>query len=116
MILCLDIGNTFIKCAVVGVDRVLGREAVETARFRDTTLLNNLVERVSSAVATIDYVAMTSVVPEITPAIAEVVKRRVGLKPHVVDHTMRLPFKLEVPTPSLVGTDRIGSADLWVAG
>lgn len=110
MILCVDIGNSSIKCAVVGADRVLGREEIETARFRDTTALTDLVKRVSSAVLYIDDAAVCSVVPQATTAVVSAVAKQLGTKPHLIEHSLRLPFALDVPNPSLIGTDRICAA------
>jgi type III pantothenate kinase len=110
MILCLDIGNSFIKCAVVGADRVLGREKIETARFSDTTALPDLVKRVSGTVLSIDSAAVSSVVPQATTAAVSAVTKQLGKSPQVIEHSLRLPFALEVPDPSLIGTDRICAA------
>ena len=110
MILCVDIGNSLIKCAVVGAGRVLGREEIETARCGDTTTLKDLIRRVSSAVLSIEYAAISSVVPRVTPSAKRIVEEQLGVSPQLISYAMRLPFKLDVPDPSQVGTDRICSA------
>lgn len=110
MILCLDVGNSRIKCAVVGPDGVVGRDAIDTARATDEAELRKLVKRVSRAVRSIDGAGVSSVVPPVLPFAVVAVEDELGVSPTVVHHALRLPFALAVHNPSLVGTDRLCAA------
>jgi len=110
MIITIDIGNSYVKCAVIDGDRVLGGERVETKRCENSTVANDMVRRVTSAVLSIDRAILSSVVPPVTANVVRAVEKQLGSRPQVVDCNMRLPFRFAVGEPSQVGTDRICAA------
>lgn len=109
-VLCLDVGNSSIKCAVIGENFVLGREELPTASYRNGTSLIDMVKRVSGAVLSIDAVTVSSVVPLATPVLRKVIEEQLGAIPSVIDHSMKFPFELDLPQPEVVGTDRFCAA------
>jgi type III pantothenate kinase len=110
MILAIDVGNSFVKCAVVDADRVLGRESIATKTCENTTQLDDMVRRVSGTVLSIEKAIVSSVVPSITARAVSATERGMGMKPQVVDCKMHLPFDLAVALPSQVGADRLCAA------
>lgn len=110
MILAIDVGNSFVKCAVVDADRVLGRESIATKNCENTTQLDDMVRRVSGTVLSIEKAVVSSVVPTITARVVNATERWIGVKPQIVDCKMHLPFDLAVALPSQVGADRLCTA------
>ncbi len=55
-------------------------------------------------------IGISSVVPEITEVVAEILKTRKMVQPVTVDPTMRLPFAMGYKTPGTLGADRIAAA------
>ena len=110
MILAIDIGNSSLKCAVVDRNGVLGRESLPLARCRDTTALSDVIQRVSSSVLSVERAVLSSVVPPLDGLVVGAVRKQLDQVPRVIDHTDRFPFKLDVPVPSQVGTDRLCAA------
>jgi len=110
-VLCVDIGNTSIKCAVVAGDRVLGAEAIATpAAGADLEALELTLRRVSGAVLEFHGAAITSVVPRLTREVARRVAAVTSQRPFGMEPGVRLPIELAVPIPSRVGFDRICAA------
>jgi len=110
MILAIDIGNSYIKCAAVDRDRVLGRESIASDRGGDQTAMANTIRRVSSSVLSVDGAILSSVVPGLTAKVIRTVERQIGSRPQVVDCKLNMPFLLAVPAPAKVGADRLCAA------
>jgi type III pantothenate kinase len=110
VILAIDIGNTRIKCAVVDAARVLGHEYLETRRYGDVTVIGDMIRRASGAVLAIDGAIVSSVVPPATMKVVGAVEQQVGIRPRLVDHLARFPFRLAVREPGRVGVDRLCAA------
>lgn len=110
MILAIDVGNSFIKCAVVDADRVLGRESVAAEACENAARLDDLVRLVSGTVLSVDKAIVSSVVPPMTARVVRAVENQLGLTPQVVAAKMLLPFDIAVPLPSGVGADRLCAA------
>jgi type III pantothenate kinase len=110
MILAIDIGNSYVKCAVVDADRVMGRESVATKVCENAARLDNVVRRVSGAVLSVDKAIVSSVVPPMTTRVVRAIGRQLGMNPQIVDEKMRFPFQIAVALPSGVGADRLCAA------
>jgi len=110
VILCLDIGNTRVKLAVLEEGRVVAGESVATPRKRRDENLELSIRRVSSAVLALDGAVFSSVVPEAAPGVAESVNITTGLRPGAVTHRSVFPFELAVAEPERVGVDRLCAA------
>ena len=108
MILCVDIGNSWIKMAVADEPGVLGRERFATrAVHHDLGGLELAVRRSSAAVLAVRAAVACSVVPELTRDVLKCVGDVLGLRPVLVTHEMRFPMEIALPLPSRVGVDRL---------
>ena len=110
MILAMDIGNTRVKCAVVDGARVMGREALPTARCDNVTTLADMVRRVATAVLSIERSVVSSVVPPVTIKALRVIEDQTGTRARLVDYKTLLPFRVDVEAPARVGADRLCAA------
>ena len=110
MILCLDVGNTRVKLAVMEAGRIVAGESVATPMKRRDETLELALRRVSSAVLALDGVVFSCVVPEAAPGVAESVNITTGFRPSAVTHRSVFPFDLAVAEPERVGIDRLCSA------
>jgi type III pantothenate kinase len=111
VILCVDIGNSWIKMAVADESGVLGRERFATASVRhEPGGLELAVRRSSAAVLAVRGALACSVVPEVTREVLKCVGDVLGLRPELVTHEMRFPMEIAVPLPSRVGVDRLCTA------
>jgi type III pantothenate kinase len=111
VILCVDVGNSWVKMAVAEESGVLGRErcALEEVR-RDAGGLELAVRRSTAAVLAVHGAVVCSVVPEVTRRVLSCVGGVVGVRPVLVTHEMRFPMEIAVPLPSRVGVDRLCAA------
>jgi len=110
MILTVDIGNSYVKCAVVDGERVIGGEHLETKRCENAVAVSDMIRRVTSTVLSIDRAILSSVVPRATVTISRAIELQLGAGPMVVNCNMRLPFRLAVSDPPQVGADRLCAA------
>lgn len=112
MILCVDVGNSKIKAGVVDGERVIGVERIATPSAPEAAAgdLELAMRRAASAVLRVDAVAIASVVPDATRAVARAAGQATGRRPLVIDHTIDLPLELAVPLPARLGVDRICAA------
>ncbi len=116
MILSVDIGNSAVKLAVVDGDRVLSHESLPHLQLTGDAALELAVKRVSSAVLSLSGAAIVSVVPALTNRAIEAVRSETDVEPTLISHEMPFPFELAVPTPSLVGLDRLCAAAAVITG
>jgi type III pantothenate kinase len=110
MMFAIDIGNSFVKCALIERDRVLGRESLPTDECENVITLADMVRRVVGRILSIDGAILSSVVPRVTEKAIRVTEHQIGSKPRIVDSSMKMPFELAVPVPSQVGSDRLCAA------
>src|SRR5262245_6522483 len=108
MILCVDIGNSATKIALVRGARVAARAVISadtSARSIDLGLI-----RVLRGVRDLDGAAVCSVRPAATDELVRSVMRRTGYHPIVVNHRTPMPIAIAVRQPERVGTDRLCAA------
>ena len=110
MILAVDIGNSRVKCAVVDGGRIIGREALSTARCDNATTVADMIRRVATAVLSVERAVVSSVVPPVTVKVMRAIEDQTGGRPRLVDYKTRLPFRLAVAAPARVGADRLCAA------
>ena len=108
MILCVDIGNTATKIAVVAGARVVHR-AVVSALASERELARACV-RVLRGARSLDAAAVSSVRPRATDAVVRMIVRATGLYPIVVNHRTPMPIDVAVRYPARVGADRLCAA------
>jgi type III pantothenate kinase len=106
MIICIDAGNSSVKICEFDRSGSRGRvhrvDLAGNSRSWDSILKSVVIkpQRIQGAV-------ISSVVPSLTPPIAQAVQRRTGQKPLVVDEGLRFPFRISVPNPETTGADRL---------
>jgi type III pantothenate kinase len=105
--LCVDIGNTSIKIARVGGERV-SRVVVLPggASARD---VSRALARVAGP-AVDASAAISSVRPAVTGSMVRAIRRELGREPLVVTSRLRLPVEIATRRPDRVGPDRICAA------
>ena len=108
-VLCVDVGNSRIKFAVVSNKRVLPLASHPTGQtvlggWRDE------LRRKSRVIGDLEGAIVSSVVPSLNKAIRSQVERAIGCKPLVVSPRLRMPFKLGVKESARLGMDRVCAA------
>jgi type III pantothenate kinase len=113
MIVVFDVGNSEITIGIFDGEELVSHWRVTTAAQRTADELAILIrsitgEALSSAHGTTGS-AICSVVPAITPMLAEACEMCFGRKPVMIDARAKLPVKLDVEEPFTVGADRISA-------
>ncbi|UCG50896.1 MAG: type III pantothenate kinase [Candidatus Latescibacterota bacterium] len=107
-VLCVDIGNTSSKLALVGPDRIVPVGAVSSDDLRkDPAVAGRLLTSEKSSPKGVVGVALSSVVPPLDEPLSTVLRDAMGVEVCRIDHTSRLPFRLRVDNPASLGGDRI---------
>jgi type III pantothenate kinase len=107
VILCVDVGNTATKLALVRGSRVARRTAIPASASERE--MAHACARVLRG-AELEAAALSSVRPRATDALVRVIVRASGLHPTVVNHRTPMPLTIGVRHPSRVGTDRLCAA------
>jgi type III pantothenate kinase len=108
VILCVDIGNSATKIAIVNGTRVVRKSVVSAkAPVREVA---HACARVMRGARAIDAAALTSVRPDATDAVVRIVVGLTGQYPIVVNHRTPMPMRIAVRRPEKVGTDRLCAA------
>jgi len=114
LLLVVDVGNTHTVLGVYEGEALLGhwRIASESHRTRDEigVLLRSLFELEGIRVAEITGIAVSSVVPALTPTFEEVARDYFHRKPVVVGPGIRSGMPILYEDPREVGADRIVNA------
>ncbi len=114
MLLCIDIGNTNIKLGLYRGDKLVTNWRIFTdpSKLADeyAVLLLSLFETERIDKKEITGCAISSVVPSLTIAFRELVKRHLGLKPVVVGDVKKPVIKINADNPREVGPDLIANA------
>lgn len=111
MILVFDVGNTETTVGLFDGEDLRGhwRLTTTTARTPDeiALLLGELLRSANIGKDQVTGSAIGSVVPPVTPSLAEACRDLFGRDPVIVDGTSDLPIRLQVDEPLTVGADRI---------
>lgn len=111
MILVFDVGNTETTVGLFVDAELLGhwRVTTDAARTSDELglLVCGLLDVQGFARGDVTGAAIGSVVPAVTPVLAEACLRYFGASALVVDGSLALPIRLDVEEPLTVGADRI---------
>ena len=113
MIVVFDVGNSEITIGIFKGEELASHWRLTTASPRTADELAILIRSVTagsltSAASGIGS-AICSVVPAITPMLAEACEICFGRKPLMVDARANLPIKLDVEEPFTVGADRVAN-------
>jgi type III pantothenate kinase len=113
MIAVFDVGNSEITIGIFGGEELISHWRVTTAAPRTADELAILIRSITGDVIAspggITGSAICSVVPAITPMLAEACEMCFGRKPVMIDARAKLPVKLDVEEPFTVGADRIAN-------
>ena len=116
MILAIDIGNTTVAlggirdgrvCFVARMDTVRTRTAAEYRAEMDKVFAHR---RHPERPVRFEGAVLTSVVPQITGALAECARYYTGKKPVIVSPEIRTGLTMAVDEPHAVGKDRLVDA------
>ena len=116
MILAIDIGNTTVALGGIKDGRVCFVAHMDTVRTRTAAEYRAEMEKVFShrrhpeRPVRFEGAVLTSVVPQITGALAECARHYTGKKPVIVSPEIRTGLTMGVPDPHAVGKDRIVDA------
>lgn len=116
MILAIDAGNTTVALGGIKDGRVCFVAHMDTVRTRTAAEYRAEMERVFSRRRRPDKpirfegAVLTSVVPQITPALAECARHYTGRKPVIVSPEIRTGLTMGVTEPNAVGKDRLVDA------
>lgn len=113
MIVAFDVGNSEITIGIFDDAELVSHWRLTTAAPRTADELAILIrsltgDAIESSVAGVGS-AICSVVPGVTPMLAEACELCFGRKPIMVDARAKLPIKLDVEEPFTVGADRIAN-------
>ena len=116
MILAIDIGNTTVALGGIKDGRVCFVAHMDTVRTRTAAEYCAEMEKVFShrrhpeRPMRFEGAVLTSVVPQITGALAECARHYTGKKPVIVSPDIRTGLTMGVPDPHTVGKDRLVDA------
>ncbi|MBM3130905.1 MAG: type III pantothenate kinase [Chloroflexi bacterium] len=114
MLLCIDIGNTNIKLGLFDGDKIRAhwRIATDRARLADeyAMLLLDLFSAQQIKIGDVSGIALSSVVPALTPEFADLAKRYLKQTPIVVGPGVKTGINIRTDHPAEVGTDLIVNA------
>ena len=108
-LLAIDIGNTNVKCA-------LWDGSAWQRVWRAQTIPDNLADDYAVFVrdfkrgSNIGGVAISSVVPSLTTAFAELSRRHLHLEPFIITPTAKTGLRIALDQPEQVGSDRLANA------
>ena len=116
MILAIDIGNTTVALGGIRDGRVCFVAHLDTVRTRTAAEYRAEMEKVFAhrrhpeKPLRFEGAVLTSVVPQITGALAECARYYTGKKPVIVSPDIRTGLTMGVPDPHAVGKDRLVDA------
>lgn len=116
MILAIDIGNTTVALGGIKDGRVCFVARMDTVRTRTAAEYRAEMDRIFARRRRPDKpmrfegAVLTSVVPQITGALAECARHYTGKKPVIVGPDIRTGLTMGVPRPEAVGKDRLVDA------
>lgn len=113
MIIAFDVGNSEITIGLFEKQELVSHWRLTTAAQRTSDELALLIRSIIAAdgrkASDISGSAICSVVPQLTPMLAEACRACFGTKSVFIDAAAGLPVKLDVDEPMTVGADRIAN-------
>ncbi len=114
MLLCIDIGNTNIKLGLFDKDKLRAHWRIATDRNRLTDeyamLLLDLFAASEIKIDSVTGVAISSVVPTLAPAFAELSKNYLKQTPVIIGPGIKTGISIRTDNPAEVGADLIVNA------
>jgi type III pantothenate kinase len=109
MFLAIDIGNTTTAIGKFNHHQLVGIEKNTTDKLVDSSNIQQLL-MVTAAKATLEGIAICSVVPKLTPLFVEAVPKAFAVEPWIFDNTAKLDMKILYDDPTQLGADRLANA------
>lgn len=113
MIIAFDVGNSEITIGLFEGDDLVSHWRLTTSAQRTADelalLIRSIVTADGRATSAISGAAICSVVPQLTPMLAEACRECFNSEAVMVDAQAQLPVKLDVEEPMTVGADRIAN-------
>lgn len=114
MLLALEVGNTNIVLGVYEDDRWAYTWRVQTVRERMpdeyAATFRIFLREAGLSFDGFAQTVVSSVVPQLTAGLCDMLAQRTGFAPVVVDHTVQTGIRINVDYPEQVGPDRIADA------
>jgi type III pantothenate kinase len=113
MILAFDVGNTETVMGLFETGDLLDSWRFATATERTTDeiglLVRSLLRESGFSIEVLRAASIGSVVPPVTPILAESCERHLGVDVLIVDARTALPIRVDIEEPLSVGADRIAN-------
>ena len=113
MLLVMDVGNTNTVLGVYRDDRLQHHWRLASLRGRTVDELGVLVRQLFTLVGiepgAVDGIAIASVVPPLTPTLAEMARTYFGVEPLFIEPGIRTGMPILYENPQEVGADRIAN-------
>jgi type III pantothenate kinase len=113
VIVVFDVGNSEITIGIFDGEALVSHWRLTTAAPRTADELALLIRSITGEEIAhpggAEGSAICSVVPAVTPMLAEACETSFGKKPVIVDARASLPIKLDVEEPFTVGADRVAN-------
>jgi type III pantothenate kinase len=114
MLLALDVGNTEITIGVFDADKLVQHWRASTVAERTADehalLLGGLLAQEGLDLGSVGGVAISSVVPRLSQATREMVRRYCGFEPLMLEPGIRTGLSILTDNPREVGADRVANA------
>ncbi|HWL39420.1 MAG TPA: type III pantothenate kinase [Gemmatimonadaceae bacterium] len=113
MIVVFDVGNSEITVGIFDGDELVSHWRLTTVAQRTADELAMLIRSLTGTAfgegVTAEGSAICSVVPSVTPMLAEACEMCFDAVPIIIDARSKLPVKLDVEEPFTVGADRVAN-------
>jgi type III pantothenate kinase len=114
MLFAIDVGNTNIVIGLFEGDTLRAQWRIATHHQRTAdeyaALFTDLLRGEQLDLRRVTGVIFSSVVPPLTPVMAELSRRILKLEPLEVDHTLKSGLTLRIDNPAELGADRLVNA------
>lgn len=116
MLLAVDIGNTNISFGLFDIED--NKKLIFSSEFSSTVnrsideyavLFTQLFTFNNADVSAVDCSAISSVVPHLTSAVCNAVKKLFGCEPFMIGPGIRTGFKIKINDPATLGTDIVSN-------
>ena len=108
MLLTIDIGNTTTKLGVFNDDSLIERLVIPTIRGKSADEIRESIGQ--NLNHNLDAAIISSVVPELNDAVADLCRQHFNAPPRFVDHNFDFGFAIKCEPPDGVGIDRLVAA------
>lgn len=109
MVLCVDCGNTLIKCGLFGVDLVK-EFAIDTDPKRSKDQYASLLKNLIGENVLVEGAIISSVVPSVTTQIREAIKLLYGIVALILNKSLKTKINIKIDYSNELGSDLLSGA------